>query len=128
MKGLRYWQLKTLDAYYDLKWGIGNLRCFFRAVWKFRTWDFAYLLPLLEVGTRRMAHAFAESNFTVDAMKRSRELLIVAELCKRIHADDYWRMKPFNKRKDDYKFQGLIAKRDVEYLARMMQKLRLWWY
>src|SRR5687768_6481471 len=74
-------------------WGLRTrlryVRLFASAVWHWDSCDYAPTLRLMEIAFREMSRLHTENGITMDAHKVARKTLIVSELCRRLHDDDY---------------------------------------
>lgn len=122
-------------------WGFGmrlrNIRLFADAVWHFDTCDYAPLLRLIHVATKEMARLYKEHGMVVGSERTARQLTVVAELCRRLEADDHFTQAGYKhetwpalsdfERKRISDHAEYMVKQDVEYLAKTMKDIRCWW-
>lgn len=144
------YKLKRLLSYrYDIYNSFRNLWLFKECMWHYRRWDYSGLLQFMETCARDMSKAHTTGHL-VRSEQTAKELLIIAELVKRIREDDYVFNKgryehtgkgilgmefiqkehqlPKNKAKSFYKLVDSNRKADLELLTKMMKrKLPTWW-
>jgi hypothetical protein len=101
-------------------YGIENIVVWFPLIWNDRDWDWAYLTRLMEFKLRKMSKHFDKYGYHVGNDKDAREMLICAELLKRIEEDDcvsvaWWRYETRMK-EWEHMFGKMFSK-----------KLRHWW-
>lgn len=122
--------------YYSVKYGIRNLWVYAPVIWRTREWDHAYLLELMEFKLRRMAVSIGGNGNAVNSNRKGRQLLVAAELCRRIRMDDYifdlTGGRPLDVPREEFSRAAVMAERnlkyDLEYLCRLMNKhLLTWW-
>lgn len=125
---------KAETLYYNLKYGIQNFRHFRKVIWRFRSWDYCFLLDVLATIATHMAHDYETEVIQSSRSRRTaRELRKIAFLCKRIGDDDYienagWdRNLPDAKRRRIFKHADYMAKQDIEYLGKTFRSIRSWW-
>lgn len=80
------WFFKTAWAYRDI-------------LWNDRDWDYSRLLAMMERKLQRMSKHIGEYGHGVHSPRHARQLMIAAELCKRIRSDSY--EDPFLKTLDE---------------------------
>ena len=122
--------------YYDIYYGISNLRTFFEAVWWFRAWDWDGLAGLIETSAREMRKSHLPGHL-LRAPRTAKQLLIVAELCKRLRENVYFEQAGYDPKTWDKrdrftrqklaKHSGYMAAQDAKYLGKMMQRITHWW-
>ena len=144
------YKLKRLLSYrYDIYNLFRNLWLFKECMWHYRRYDYSGLLQFIETCSRDMSKAHTTGNL-VRSEQTAKELLIVAELVKRIREDEYIFNKgrykhtgeglfgmefiqedhqlPKNTSKSFYKLVDSSRKADLELLTKMMKrKLLTWW-
>lgn len=139
------WSIRTANIWKFFR----NLWLFRKALWNYRSWDYAGLLQFMETCGRDMSKAHTTGNL-VRSEQTAKELLIVAEIVKRLREDEYVFNKgryehtgngilgmefvqkehqlPKNKAKSFYKLVDSNRKADLELLTKMMKrKLLTWW-
>src|SRR5690348_15931637 len=76
--------------FYWYQIGIRNLVRWLPVIWRDQDWDEGFMLTMWESKFRNMADFFASDNaWTGDAPEHAHQLRQCAELCRRIHADEY---------------------------------------
>lgn len=126
---------------------------FKRALWKYRSWDHSGLLYLMETAARDMSDCHKNHGHLMKAQDTAKELIIWAELLKRIREDSWaqdrldfvqtgkkglfggWThvQKPntlpnYKHRKTFYAIERCVQKHQVELAAKMFErKVRSWW-
>lgn len=144
------YKLKHLLSYrYDIYNFFRNLWLFKECMWHYRRWDYSGLLHFMETCARDMSKAHTTGNL-VRSEQTAKELLIVAELVKRIREDEYVFNKgryehtgkgilgmefvqkehqlPKNKAKSFYKLVDSNRKADLELLTKILKrKLLTFW-
>lgn len=141
----RLWKAKINS----IKEFIINIYKFRASLWHYRNYDYSGLLQFTETCARDMSKAHTTGNL-VRSEQTAKELLIVAELVKRLREDEYVFNKgryehtgngilgmefvqkehqlPKNKAKSFYKLVDSNRKADLELLTKMMKrKLLTWW-
>lgn len=69
------WMLRRLKGlWYDLKYGVFNLKDWFWIVWRDRDWDWCFLAEMMERKMLRMAYLQEKCGCSVDALEIAREL------------------------------------------------------
>ncbi len=107
-------------------------------------WDYSNLLTLMEVWLRNSSHKHKTKGNLLSSDKTSKEMLIAAELIKRIKADEYYKPnKVFNSKNvhieagsmglglDDFSYSNNADQRkqdDLTYLMDLMKKHLLGWW
>lgn len=140
------WSIRTANIWKFFR----NLWLFRKALWNYRSWDYTGLLQFMETCARDMSKAHTIGGHLVRSEQTAKELLIIAELVKRIREDEYVFNKgryehtgkgilgmefiqkdhqlPKNKAKNFYKLVDSNRKADLELLTKMMKrKLLTWW-
>lgn len=92
------WTIRTIYPnikyfIYDIIRGISNIVRWTPIIWSDRDFDWAYMARIMEYKMRRMSKCFTHEICTNDK-KKSKELLICAELLKRLIEDDNFKMNP----------------------------------
>jgi hypothetical protein len=72
----------------SIKRGIVNVIRWIPIVWNDNDWDWYYLSRVMEYKLRKMSKSFKEEGMCVGSEKRAKEMLICAELLKRLMKDD----------------------------------------
>lgn len=120
-------------------WGLrirlSYLRLFASSVWHWDSCDYAPTLRIMEVCFREMSRLHTERGIVVDSPRVARQTLIVAELCRRLHNDDYADLAGYErydqmtqKQKQRWaKHTEYLANQDVVYLGRMLRHIQRWW-
>jgi len=80
---------KARDVFYDVKYGIGNLIYWLPIVWKDRWFDWIFMVRILEHKMRRMAKMTKERGWQECSPEKAAQMLVCADLCKRIRDDEY---------------------------------------
>lgn len=107
---------KIIDAcYWDIRNGVRNLWHFRRSVWQFRAFDYTGLLGLIETAALDMK-ACHDQKITTDWEKCSKELAVLAEMCRRLSSDNYFDNNGAERRK-----------RDLEAFRESFKRLPCWW-
>jgi len=130
-----------------------NLWVFRKCLWNYRSWDHSGLLHFMETCARDMSHTHKEHSFHVRSEETSKELLVFAELLKRVREDDYTLsmvdvvdcepgekgfcgMKfvqkpntlPNQKARSFYKMRLGVQKNDLQLAAKLFErKVLSWW-
>jgi hypothetical protein len=82
--------IRTLpNWWYHFQCGVRNLWAYRRIIWGQREWDYSSLLELMEFKMRRMAVAIGDKGHLKHGDRHGRQLRVCADLCRRIHQDDY---------------------------------------
>ena len=136
---MKYKLERLLSYRYDIYNFFRNLWLFKECMWYYRRWDYSGLLQFMETCSRDMSKAHTTGNL-VRSEQTAKELLIVAELVKRIREDEYVFNKgymefvqkehqlPKNKAKSFYKLVDRNRKADLELLTKILKrKLLTWW-
>lgn len=85
------WQIRDFIRY-DLSQGIKNLIRWFPIIWRDRDWDWKFLACIMEFKLRTMSENMRIYGVATTAARDARQMLICAELLKRLQADS---MKDF---------------------------------
>ena len=130
-----------------------NLWVFRECLWNYRAWDHSGLLQFMETCARDMSDMHKESGMAVRSDETSKELLIWAELLKRVREDNYtfdlldWvdleegekgiagkkfvqknNTLPSYQSKSFYKMRNDVLKNDLHLAAKMFERKVLnWW-
>lgn len=111
------------SMFWSVVYGVQNIIRWTPIIW-FDDWiDFSCLAKIMEYKMRRDSKLFAEHGTLVNSDRTARELLICAELLKRLNEDSF----------DDlprcmWKIHGTRMKEWEEMLGRQIGKhLRTWW-
>jgi hypothetical protein len=120
-------------------WGFGfRLRCvrlFAAAVWHWDTCDYAPTLHMMEIAFREISRLHRENGITSDSRKVARRTLVVSELCRRLHDDDYAELAGharYDRMSDRQqrawaKHTNYLAQQDADYLGKVLRNIRNWW-
>lgn len=104
----------------DICRGIRNVYVWIPIVWFDVDWDWDGLAKVMEFKMRRMSKVHKDNPIVSDSERMSRQLLICAELLKRLREDeiDFQRVRLHDGKMKHYN----------EYLGKMIGKhLRSWW-
>lgn len=104
----------------DIIHGIHNIFVWVPIIWHDADWDWDGLAKVMEFKMRRMSKLHKEHPIVSDSHRMSRQLLICAELLKRLREDtlDYQRVKLHDGKMRHYN----------RYLGELIGKhLRTWW-
>lgn len=118
----RFWRW-----YYAVEHTYRGLRNVYRwapVIWRDRDFDWSYLAEIMEYKLRRMGGV-------VNARRHRREMLVCAELLRRLRADDYWQQEwdRLGPGRAAGKSATLLARADQAYLGRLIGRhLSHWWY
>lgn len=90
---------------------------------------------MMELCFRGISELHRDHGHVVDSDKVARETLIVAELCRRLHTDDYAELAGYDRYDEMNELQrrkwaqhtAYLANQDAEYLGKMFRKVRRWW-
>lgn len=130
-----------------------NLWLFRRCLWEYRGWDHSGLLLFMETCARDMSQQNKGHGHLVRSEDTAKELLVWAELLKRIREDDYSQSildfvdaekgekcimglkivqkpntLPNYKSKSFYKMRSDVAKNDLRLAGKMFErKVNTWW-
>lgn len=88
----RWWRWEARYYHRDIKYGIINLIRWFPTIWRDRDWDQAYIWDILEKKLRNQSHHIKHYGHHVDTDYDSRNMLICANLIKKIR-DEYYDME-----------------------------------
>jgi hypothetical protein len=58
-------------------------------LWRDRDWDWTYLMRIYEFKLRNMSKCFKKYGHHVNSDRDAKQVLIAAELCKRLYKDEY---------------------------------------
>ena len=117
------------DFFRNVRYGIWNIIQWTPIIWRDRDWDWYYLSRIMEFKLRKMNKAFVKYGHHVGSERDARQMLICAELLKRLQDDD---AEDFSKQRDDwrnyYKLHEIRMKEWQEMFGKYMGKfLRNWW-
>ncbi len=113
--------------WYSIYYGVRNIIRWMPIVWRDDDCDWSYLAIMMEVKFRNMARLHRQSPIYSDNKKTVKQLMICAELCKRLHEEKYHDSKIVSRRQSvaDEK----RADQDSQLLGLMIGKhIRCWWY
>lgn len=79
------WTIRTADIWQYLR----NLYVFNKSLWYYRRWDYSGMLHFMEEMAKDMSECHKTKGHTKRADKTAKELLVFAELLKRIRLDNY---------------------------------------
>lgn len=87
------WTFRTFNKnvwwiFYSLRRGINNIIRWTPLIWEDEDFDWEFLADVMEWKMRKMSRYFKEYGHGVGSDRRSRELLICAELLRRLIKDD----------------------------------------
>jgi hypothetical protein len=83
--------IRTLpNWWYHFQCGVRNLWAYRRIIWGQREWDYSSLLELMEFKMRRMGTGIRDADIHVGSQRTAKQLLVCAELCRRIRMDEYY--------------------------------------
>jgi hypothetical protein len=100
--------------------GIRNIVIWTPVIWDDHDWDWAYLAKIMEFKFRKMSHCFKYHGNSVNCEKDAKNLLICAELLKRLRDDDFVG--------EDYRKHENQMTECQRLLGKMIGKyLRSWW-
>ena len=129
--------MRIRDWPWRLSMGIRNVCRFWRPVWYFHACDYSGMLELMEVAAREMRDLHRDHGVTSYRERTARQLTVVAELCRRLHEDNYfenagydpktWGRHSDHKRSRIAKHSSEMAKWDAIYLGRMFRLVQHWW-
>lgn len=116
-------------------WGfssrVRNCIMFASAIWHWDWIDSGCTLEIMEIAFRYMSKMQAKHGHLVSSDKTSRQTLIVAELCRRLHDDGYFELarNELNSRGGQRwaKHVDYLGKQDSEYLGKMFRFVQHWW-
>lgn len=116
-----------VSMYYDVYFGVINIFRWLPIVW-FDDWiDSAYLMRMMEYKLRHDSKKFKKYGHHVGSDKIARQMLICAELLKRLHEEyplEHWT----NRNRLTAKMVETQMQYYEEYLFRLMRKhIRGWW-
>lgn len=110
----------------SIKRGIINVVKWVPVIWGDRDWDWYYLTKIMEYKLRKMSISFKEEGVCVGSEIHAKNMLICAELLKRLNKDDMTDLGGFNSRN--------ILRHEIRMgewqhmLGRYLGKhLRCWW-
>lgn len=116
--------------WYDLSYGVRNVLRWIPVIWFDRDWDWSYLASIMEYKLRRSARLELTVGHHVTSKNDGRQMLICAELLKRLQKDEYFKTlnKPFGQSRDRVKLSIKQAKADQALLGKILGKhLTSWW-
>lgn len=117
---LRLWsQHESTALVYQLKRGIKNLVIWFPLIWKDDQYDWTYLSKIMEFKLRLMSKSFLKYGYHVNSKKDAMDMLICAELLKRLDKDD---PEDLGWKQHDARMDGWM-----KMLQKKIGKLRNWW-
>lgn len=133
---------KFRQLYEDIWWrwwciycGLINFWRFRKVIWHWDSCDYAPTLDLMEVAFREISRLHTENGHLVSSKRTAKETFIVANLCKRLSADDYDQLaknKPTNALNEHearawIKHVEYLAAQDIALLGKMFRKVQHWW-
>ncbi|MNF63036.1 hypothetical protein D3C85_293040 [compost metagenome] len=148
---MKYKLKKFIDLIrYDLPRFVRNVFVYRKALWQYRNWDYSGLLHLMETAARDMHECHKNHGHLMKADQTAKELLIWAELLRRVREDQYDEDKqesifngkgifggefvqkpntlPNRKAKSFYKLVQMQRRNDVKLIAKMFErKVFSWW-
>lgn len=85
----RWWRWNGRYMLTNIKYGVKNLIRWFPIIWKDRDWDQAYIWDVLESKLRNQSHYTKHYGYYVDNNHDARNMLICANLIKKIREEEY---------------------------------------
>ena len=85
----RWWRWNGRYLHRDIQYGVQNLIRWFPIIWKDRDWDQAYIWDMLERKLRNQSYHIKHYGHHVDTDHDSRNMLICANLIKKIKDEHY---------------------------------------
>lgn len=99
-----WWSIKTATVWKFLR----NLWLFRKALWGYRSWDYHGMFQFMETSARDMSRCHKEHGHLMRSEETAKELLVFAELLRRVNEDNYTDDKlEFEKVKDSGMFGGM---------------------
>ena len=143
-----WWSFKTATIWKFLR----NLWLFRKALWGYRSWDYHGMFQFMETCARDMSRCHKEHGHLMRSEETAKELLVFAELLRRVNEDTYTDDKielkktserglfggygfeqkpntlPAYKSKSFYKIIESNKKNDLELIGKMLaRKSQSWW-
>jgi hypothetical protein len=107
------------------------IRIFASAVWHWDSCDYAPTLKLMEIAFKEISRLHSENGHLVSSDKTAKQTLIVSELCRRLHDDDYHDLAKgaigTSRKFARWGHIDYLGRQDSEYLGRMFKFVRHWW-
>lgn len=85
----RWWRWNGRYMLTNIKYGVKNLIRWFPIIWKDRDWDQAYIWDILERKLRNQSYYTKHYGYYVNNDHDARNMLICANLIKKIREEDY---------------------------------------
>ncbi len=124
------WLRQIFDAWYNFRRGVGNLWRWAPVIWGDEDFDWAFIARVLEFKLRKHAEHERVSGHHVDSQKSAHQMLVCAELLRRLDDDGYWEnaQKRFGCSSLSAKFCCQQMRSDQRYLGLLIGKyLTSWW-
>ena len=143
-----WWSIKTATVWKFLR----NMWLFRKALWGYRSWDYHGMFQFMETCARDMSRCHKEHGHLMRSEETAKELLVFAELLRRVNEDNYTDDKlefekvsdsgmfggmgfvqkpntlPSYKAKSFYKIVESNKKNDLELIGKMFaRKSQSWW-
>jgi len=116
---------------WGLRGRIRYVRLFASAVWHWDSCDYVGTLELMRIAFAEISRAHRESGHVADSPIVAKQTAVVAELCRRLEADDYYdlaRNEIHGREGQAWAIHvGYLGKQDAEYLGRMLRHIQCWW-
>lgn len=77
------------DSIYDFKYGLLNFKTFRGSIWRFRLYDYSYLLDIIETAARQMSDLHRRNGHLDRSQETAEQLKSLADLCSRLKRDDH---------------------------------------
>lgn len=121
------------NLYLNLKYGIKNIFIFGKVIWRFRPWDYSYILSLIEVSAKYSGESIKKYGITTTTDEVSSELLELSNLAKRIAADDYLEEAGYKQGLNNIELGFVSMKaqelenKDINRFSELWLKVHHWW-
>jgi hypothetical protein len=117
---------------WGLRFRVRNCLMFADALWHWDWIDYAPTLRLMEIAFRHISRMQAKHGHLVSSDRTAKQTLIIAELCRRLEADDYETLAGYDAEGRRHKrgwveHSNYLAKQDIEYFGRIFRYVRHWW-
>jgi hypothetical protein len=118
--------LKNLShIWYGVTRGVGNLWRWLPIIWHDKDWDWEPLAEMMEFKLRRMARVIGNGS-TASGPRDAKDMLICAEILKRLRADEYHGDPPYERSR--LLLEESQAADEQRLLGKIIgTKMRGWW-
>lgn len=108
----------------NLKYGLKNLRIFFKVIWNFRPWDYVYTLELFQAGLIELMKCLENGNEIDETrLPKIKNLRRTIDILDNIIKDKYWAI-------DSYEDYQILQDDEFKELGNILfgeKGLRGWW-